>query len=100
MSAFKVWLPVVSCNGFAAVATLQRLSTLHPSQRSNAQKMDAARAISDATTEMLVADRKTEDHKAKLQLCLRDTLDLASNLSNPQTFLLCHSLQDVLYTHE
>ncbi|CAE7741926.1 unnamed protein product [Symbiodinium sp. CCMP2456] len=63
-----VWLPVVSVNQFASVATLQKLSALQPSTVDAAEKMRAAQQVADSTTKLLVADRNTTEHRPKMQL--------------------------------
>ena len=66
----------MACNGFAAVGTLQRLASLLASQVDDATKMQVAAEIADATTKLMVADRKTDDQKPRM------CLDYAQNILN------------------
>ena len=67
--AREVWLPVVSANEFASVATLQKLSALLPTTVDASEKMRIAHEVADSTTKMLVADRRTNEHRPKMRLC-------------------------------
>ncbi|CAE7031325.1 unnamed protein product [Symbiodinium sp. CCMP2592] len=65
----SVWLPVVCCNDFAAVGTLQKMDPHHVSEVDTATKMKAAAQIAGATADLLVADRPRkikEVHQKKL----------------------------------
>ena len=59
---------MLCCNDFAAVGTLQKLAPLHFSEVDTSTKMEAAVAVSNATTELLVANPKTDEHKSKMSL--------------------------------
>ncbi|CAE7198608.1 unnamed protein product [Symbiodinium sp. CCMP2592] len=70
--AKMVWLPVLAIPGLVSVGTLQRLSTLLPSNASPEEKLQVAAMVADSRSSTLLSDSKKTDLKKKLPKALNN----------------------------
>ncbi|CAE7658675.1 unnamed protein product [Symbiodinium sp. CCMP2592] len=103
--AKMVWLPVLAIPGLVSVGTLQRLSTLLPSNATAEEKLQVAAMVADSRSSTLLSDSKKAELKKKLPKALNSIR--SERLSSRQELkalgnVLSHvniSLDDLFPTH-
>ncbi|CAE7212877.1 unnamed protein product [Symbiodinium sp. CCMP2592] len=101
----NVWLPVLAIPGLVSVGTLQRLSTLLPSNATAEEKLQVAAMVADSRSSTLLSDSKKAELKKKLPKALNSIR--SERLSSRQELkalgnVLSHvniSLDDLFPTH-